>query len=85
MEPDRRKLKTPVKQHDAEINIGYVLYGCIFSKVQLSPFKSSIAEKTKPSPSIIKKRTLSCIRCRDTFIRLARGRRAQESILIVLS
>ncbi|RZC56868.1 hypothetical protein C5167_015749, partial [Papaver somniferum] len=65
-----RNLKTPVKQHDVEINIGDVLFGCIFSKMQPSPFKSLIAAKTKLSSSIIKKRFLSCIGRCDTFIRL---------------
>ncbi|RZC91355.1 hypothetical protein C5167_027418 [Papaver somniferum] len=50
--------------------------------MQPSKFKSSIAAMTKPSSSIIKKRSLFCIGRRDTFIRL--GRRAQESTLIVL-
>lgn len=80
-----RKPKNPVKQHDAQISTGYVQYGCIFSKLQPSAFNSSIAAKTKPSSSIIRKRSLSCIGRRDTFIRLVHGRRARESTLIVLS
>ncbi|RZC71554.1 hypothetical protein C5167_034738 [Papaver somniferum] len=81
----REKLNAPVKQHDAEINTCYVLYGCIFSKKQLSTTKSSTVEKAIPSSSVIKKRSLSCTCRRDTFIRLVYDRRAQETFLIVLS
>ncbi|KAI3891953.1 hypothetical protein MKX03_029278, partial [Papaver bracteatum] len=78
------KMKARVKKHDAEINTGYVLIGCIFSKMQLSPTKSSIVVKAIPSSLIIKKRSHSCIGRRVTLIILAHDRRAQESILIVL-
>ncbi|RZC77780.1 hypothetical protein C5167_001983 [Papaver somniferum] len=74
-----------VKQHDAEINTGYVLNGCIFPKMHLSSTKSSIVEKAIPSSSIIKKRSHSCTGRHDTFIRLVRDRRAQKTFLIVLS
>ncbi|RZC54373.1 hypothetical protein C5167_013235 [Papaver somniferum] len=76
----REKLNAPVKQHDAEINTGYVQYGCIFSKMQLSSTKSSIVEKVILSSSVIKKRSTFCTGRRDTFIRLIRDRRAQETL-----
>ncbi|RZC71111.1 hypothetical protein C5167_034296 [Papaver somniferum] len=79
----REKLNAYAKQHDAEINTGYVLYGYIFSKKQLSTTKSSIVEKDIPSSSVIKKKSLSCTGRHDTFIRIVRDRRAQEAFLIV--